>query len=255
MDDIWLKLDSFKDNVYIYIYISFHCLPNLKCCGNNKTGVSRSISTSSLLMCLTLWIMIMCSSEPLKFLARSEMQSDSCWHAWTHFWYSVVPGILSKKILKASHTASWQTNKQTHTLKQRRESLLSTSMEGLSVWEVRMSLNAPLTVTLRCLWPAVFRAAEQRSRCEAHVCVGGPHWALHKHSCMAWGRWSTSELVIPLVAGEHLVEGLLGADLHPGVKEHWPPGSPSGHLEPWAFRLRGRPQQLRQAGPPTGRRP
>lgn len=55
---------------------------------------------------LTLWIRLTCSGELLKFLASSEMHSASCWQVWTQRWYSMVPGILSKKILKASHTAS-----------------------------------------------------------------------------------------------------------------------------------------------------
>lgn len=75
---------------------------------SGKTCIPVSTVSSS---CLTLRIMLLCSSEALKFLARSEMQSDSCWQAWTHLWYSEVPGILSKKILNASHTASWHTSK------------------------------------------------------------------------------------------------------------------------------------------------
>lgn len=74
--------------------------------------------------------MLICSSALLKFLARSEMQSDSCWHVWTHIWYSDVPGILSKKILNASHTASWQTD-QTHTHTHREQLLRLTVVNTL----------------------------------------------------------------------------------------------------------------------------
>lgn len=79
-------------------------------CHVNKANDVAGTALGTRCGSLTLWIMLMCSSELLKFLARSEMHSDSCWHVWTHLWYSAVPGILSKKILNASHTASWQTD-------------------------------------------------------------------------------------------------------------------------------------------------
>lgn len=58
---------------------------------------------------LTLATMSRCSFVLLKFRARSSMQSESLWQAYTHCWYSMVSGTLSRKIRKASHTASWQT--------------------------------------------------------------------------------------------------------------------------------------------------
>lgn len=67
-------------------------------------------------------------------------------------------------------------------------------------------------------------------------------------------RLSTSELVIRLVAGEHLVDGLCGADSHSWVQEHRPLRSTVLQFEPWTFGLRRRLQQLHQASGGDGLR-
>lgn len=70
---------------------------------------------------------------------------------------------------------------------------------------------------------------------------------LHLHESKSrFVEQRTSELVISLMAGEHFVDGLLGADSDSGVQKHGPLWSTPDHLKPRTFSFCRRLQQLCQ---------